>query len=250
MNEKQHQELVETAMVRTGPHSIVATAKPAERAERAEQRSEPWDGIRIPCAVVNRVPVFPICSDTIREIAPAFARAQSAFVAAKRDTKNPGFKREDGSAVYYADLASVHEACVAALNAEGMGVNHFTFTLGDEVFLLTRVTHASGEWYQSSFPLSTLDSVRQSIADQQSKPAVATGGGLDATPAGEPAKKKRLPGVHTIGSEITFLRRYCLAALLGVVTEEDDDGNEAQRYQASRQASAPQARRAPTGGGL
>lgn len=31
-----------------------------------------------------------------------------------------------------------------------------------------------------------------------------------------------------IGSELTYMRRYCLAALLGVASEDDDDGNAAQ----------------------
>ena len=147
-----------SAMQRTGTHS------PAQHS----QQSEPWSDVKIPCAVLHGVPVFPITSDVIKNIAPAFAKAQSQFETAKRDTDNPGFKTADGKTnARYADLASVHDACMEALNAEDIGVTHFTVPIGDDVYLLTRVTHASGEWYQSSFPLSTLDSVRQSIADAQ-----------------------------------------------------------------------------------
>lgn len=42
-----------------------------------------------------------------------------------------------------------------------------------------------------------------------------------------------------IGSELTYMRRYSLAALLGVASEDDDDGNA---------ASATQRRRSPGGG--
>lgn len=237
-------------LVKSAPHAmrLAGQERPAERIP------EPWDGIKIPCAVVRGLPVFPITSDSILNIAPAFARAQLRFENAKRDSENAGFKTPDGkSNSHYADLASVHAACMTALNSEGIAVNHFTVPIGDDIFLLTRATHASGEWYQGSFPLSTLDSVRQAIADAQKdapKPAAA-GGGLDATgPTEGAAKKKRAPGVQVLGSEITYLRRYCLSALVGVATEDDDNGNAAQAHsnQQPRVAtSAPRPAR-PAGG--
>ncbi len=233
------------AMQRTGTHS------PAQHGQR--DQSESWSDVKIPCAVVRGVPVFPITSDGIKNIAPAFARAQRKFDTAKRDTDNPGFKTADGKTnARYADLASVHDACMEALNGEDIGVTHFTVPIGDDVYLLTRVTHASGEWYQSSFPLSTLDSVRQSIADAQKAPVASLlGSGLDATGPSEGAvKKKRAPGVQALGSEITYLRRYCLSALVGVATEDDDDGNAAVAHTSSRAAAPAQQARRPIGGGL
>ena len=232
-------------MQRTGTHS------PAQHSQR--DQFEPWSDVKSPCAVVRGVPVFPITSDGIKNIAPAFARAQRKFDTAKRDTDNPGFKTADGKTnARYADLASVHDACMAALNAEDIGVTHFTVPIGDDVYLLTRATHASGEWYQSSFPLSTLDSVRQSIADAQKAPVAGLlGSGLDATgPSEGTVKKKRAPGVQALGSEITYLRRYCLSALVGVATEDDDDGNAAVAHTSSRAAAPAQQARRPIGGGL
>lgn len=231
-------------LVKSAPHAmrVAGQERPVDRIP------EPWEGIKIPCAVVRTpsgaIPVFPITSDAIGNIAPAFARAQLRFENAKRDSENAGFKTADGkSNSRYADLASVHSACMTALNSEGIAVNHFTVPIGDDIYLLTRATHASGEWYQASFPLSTLDSVRQAIADAQKEApkAAPSVGGLDATaPTEGAAKKKRAPGVQVLGSEITYLRRYCLSALVGVATEDDDDGNAAQAHTQSRPAvSAP-----------
>lgn len=196
--------------------------------------------IRLPFAIVGNAPIFPVMSDTIGKIMPAFCEAQSRFKSAKRDTDNPGFTA-NGKMAKYADLAAVHEACMEALNAQKLSVMHFTVPIGvSEVYLVTRICHASGEWLQSAFPLTTLDSVRQSIADAAKTTALAvpaTGGLGSATEDSPGQKKKRAPTVQALGSEITYLRRYCLSALVGVTVEDDDDGNAATAHVQSRPAT-------------
>lgn len=243
-------------MTDRSPNSELVTVAPVtitRSTVRADstQEWEPINPIRIPCAIVRNTPVFPIQSETVTKIAPALAKAQRKFKLAKKDTENPGYKAPNGHTPKYADLASVHEACMEALNSEGLFVVHRTVPIADELFLLTTLFHDSGEWFQSAFPLSTLDSVRTSIAEAaKTSPVTSTSSGLDATPAGgEPAKKKRNPGVQALGSEITYLRRYCLAALVAVASgDEDDDGNAAQAHVAARSTQARVSK--PTSGGL
>lgn len=48
----------------------------------------------------------------------------------------------------------------------------------------------------------------------------------------------RQGGAQGMGSAITYARRYSLSAIVGVVTEEDDDGNAAQGRTSKAQAQA------------
>ncbi len=86
----------------------------------------------------------------------------------------------------YADLASVWAACREPLSMNGLSVVQTT-EVSDAVILTTRLLHASGEWISGE--LSVL-----------------------------PSKKDP----QGIGSAITYLRRYGLAAIVGVATEDDD----------------------------
>jgi hypothetical protein len=201
--------------------------------------------IRLPCVFVGCVPLFPIASDGQSRLLSAFAKAQSKFKVAVRDHENLGFSAPGKGASRYADLASVHDACMEALNANQLSVMHFTVPIADAVYLLTRIAHESGEWMQSAFPLTTLETVRQSIADAakvQSSTALATtsaglGGGEE-----QQQKKKRAPTVQALGSEITYLRRYCLCALAGITIDDDDDGNAASASVQNRQPAPTQPR--------
>ena len=86
----------------------------------------------------------------------------------------------------YADLAAVWTACREPLSANGLAVVQTTVA-GDAVTVVTTLIHSSGEWVS---------------------------GELSVLPA------KRDPQVA--GSAITYLRRYGLAAIAGVATEDDD----------------------------
>lgn len=91
----------------------------------------------------------------------------------------------------YADLASVREACQGSLSANGLAVVQFPENREGKLVLATMILHTSGEWLS---------------------------GELEMTPT------KADP--QGIGSAITYARRYALAAVTGVATE-DDDGNSA-----------------------
>jgi hypothetical protein len=125
-------------------------------------------------------------SESIKELAGALAKAQAVLQGAKKDVANPFFKSK------YADLASCWEAVRAALPAQGLCVIQTTVPSDkEEVVVITRLAHASGEWIEGELHLPV------SKADAQG-----------------------------YGSALTYARRYGLCAITGVAPEEDD-GNAA-----------------------
>lgn len=92
----------------------------------------------------------------------------------------------------YADLASVWEACRDALTKNGISITQWPVHSEDgRLHLVTRLA-VSGEWIKAEFsiPVSKQDS-------------------------------------HGYGSATTYAKRFSLAACVGVVADEDDDGNAA-----------------------
>lgn len=106
----------------------------------------------------------------------------------------------------YADLTSVWDACRTALTKNGLSVIQKTDFAEGEVWLETILLHADGDQITGRYPLRP---------QQQ-------------TPQG-------------YGSALTYARRYSLAAMVGVVADEDDDGNAASapRSETIRQVEAP-----------
>jgi hypothetical protein len=98
----------------------------------------------------------------------------------------------------YTDLAAMTEALYPLLTAEGLSVVQG----GDGSTLDTMLLHTSGEWIRTSLTMPA-----------ESNP-------------------------QKLGSIVTYFRRYALAALVGAVSEgEDDDGN-AAAHPSSRPATA------------
>lgn len=92
----------------------------------------------------------------------------------------------------YADLASVWEACREALSANGVSVTQWPIHSDDgRMHLITRLA-AGGEWMKAHFSI--------------------------------PVSKQ---DAHGYGSAITYLKRFALAAALGIASDDDDDGNAA-----------------------
>ena len=127
-------------------------------------------------------------SENINEIAAAMAKAQATIQNAHKDTANPFFKSS------YADLAAVWDACRLPLSENGIAVFQMpTTTAEGAVAVTTLLAHASGQW-------------------------------IEETMACRPAKGD----AQAMGSVVTYLRRYMLAAAAGVAPA-DDDGNAASR---------------------
>jgi hypothetical protein len=87
----------------------------------------------------------------------------------------------------YADLASVWEACRVPLTSNGLAVVQSPSAEGATVHLDTLIVHTSGQWIRGT----------------------ATATAKDA-------------GAQSVGSIITYLRRYGLQSFAGVAPEDDD----------------------------
>ena len=125
-------------------------------------------------------------SESIAKLATALSIVQGKLTHAKKDSANPFFKSK------YADLESVWDACRNLLAENGLAVMQFPGEFVDGTMSLNTVlTHSSGEY------MSYLMSV--------------------------PVTK---PDAQGAGSALTYMRRYALAAVVGVV-QADDDGNAA-----------------------
>lgn len=119
------------------------------------------------------------------------------MIAAKKDSTNPHYKSR------YADLASIWEACCAPLADNQLAVvqniisEKIDGNLDEcEMFLETKLIHSSGQWFSSKMKLIL-------------------------------GFKKDM---QALGSALTYARRYSLAALVGVV-QDDDDGNSCSKIE-------------------
>ena len=138
-------------------------------------------------------------SESIQAIAPALLKAQKAIGPAIKDKTNPLYKSK------YADLHAVMKACLDALNGNGLVLLQTPVHSEDsKVHMTTRLQHESGEYMEETF----------SIPAQKQDP-------------------------HGYGSACTYLRRFSVSAWLGIVTEEDDDGNAASKSPAERILARP-----------
>lgn len=98
----------------------------------------------------------------------------------------------------YADLYSILEAIREPMAKNGLAVSQFPT---GENQLVTILMHDSGEWMEDTFTMKPVDNRPQSV-----------------------------------GSVVTYMRRYALGSVLGISTEADDDGNEASKAQTPRAA--------------
>lgn len=141
-------------------------------------------------------------SEQLNELGAALAKAQTAIRSAAKDATNPHFKS------HYADLPAVVEASRGALTANNIAVIQLPLCDPENgrVIVSTMLLHASGQWIRSAASALPRDLSPQSV-----------------------------------GSAITYLRRYGLASMVGVVADDDDDGNAAQptRTQSSASKEAP-----------
>ena len=136
--------------------------------------------------------VIMLQSESIANLAKALSTVQGKLTHAKKDSANPFFKSK------YADLESVWDACRNLLADNGLAVAQFPGTyseLDHSMSLTTILTHESGEWisHEMSVPVTKADA-------------------------------------QGAGSALTYMRRYALAAVVGVV-QADDDGNAASNPQ-------------------
>lgn len=141
-------------------------------------------------------------SDEIGDLAAALAEAQAELSPATKNAQNPHLKNR------YADIAAVYEAIRETLPKHGLAVSQMVLPHESKARVRTLLMHKSGQW----------------IASECLMPIDGRGG-----PQG-------------MGSAITYARRYSLSAIVGVVSEDDDDAEAAQGRQRQQYQQAPQQR--------
>jgi hypothetical protein len=124
-------------------------------------------------------------SDNFIEVIQAINEAKQDIKSLRKDSTNPHFKNE------YATIHKVLDVLKQPLFFHGITLNQFPDIVNDKFVLTTVLTHSSGSYIESDFPL---------ILDKNNSQAQ--------------------------GSAITYARRYSLTAIF-CLHEFDDDGNSA-----------------------
>jgi hypothetical protein len=127
-------------------------------------------------------------SESIAQLATALSSAQAEMLPAKMSSTNPFLKNK------YADLGEIIQAARPALAKNGLAFTQLPTTTDGKLAVETILMHKSGEWLSSIIELPLGDEKGRSLA-------------------------------QNAGSIITYLRRYSLAAILGIYADEDVDGN-------------------------
>ena len=136
------------------------------------------------------MPVIPPKERTNKNLTLALLKAQKSFPTIEPDATNPFFNSG------YSSLAGIIRTTTPVLAANGLAVSQvFDVNENGEVDLVTLLRHVNGEWLESRLPLRTKKDDMQSL-----------------------------------GSAISYARRYSLMAILSIATShDDDDGNAASQ---------------------
>ena len=127
-------------------------------------------------------------SETIASLAKSLALAQGEMKPAAMNATNPFLKSR------YADLGSIIEAARPVMAKNGLTFTQLVYRDETGIGVETVLMHASGEWISSRLSVE--------VGEERGKSTA-----------------------QVAGSVITYLRRYALAAILGIYAEEDTDGN-------------------------
>lgn len=141
-------------------------------------------------------------SESIAHLAAALVKASGTLKPVVKDATNPHFRNR------YATLDAITESVRPTLAAHGLAVvQGSTMPETNEGVIMgfsleTMLVHSSGEWLSNAVYI--------------------------------PIEK---PSAQGAGSAISYGRRYGLAALLGLTTDEDDDGETATNHAPRPQAT-------------
>lgn len=127
-------------------------------------------------------------SESIQELAAALSKFQGEIKNPSNTATNPFFKSK------YAPLNDVLNLVRPILSKHGLSVVQAPSGDGENIVVTTTLLHESGEWME--FPELIL--------------------------------KADKPTAQGAGSAITYARRYAISAILGISSEDDDDGNHAE----------------------
>lgn len=134
-------------------------------------------------------------SESIKELVTALSKVQSVLQTAHKSTKNPFFHSN------YADLRAIWDVAKQPLTNNGLSIVQIPEIEGENIILLTMLAHISGEYIISRYKVNPMRQVKDKGWEKSDDP-------------------------QSIGSAITYARRYALCAMVGIVTEEEDDDGE------------------------
>jgi len=147
-------------------------------------------------------------SESIKNLAIALGKAQAEMPVAIFDEVNAFLKNK------YATLGKVIETATPIMGKNGLSYSQLTTGSGGEIGVETILMHESGEWISSTATLP-----------------------IEA----EKGKSK----AQVAGSNISYLRRYALASILGIYSDEDNDGNNVGTANRTTNRPAPATTRQP-----
>ena len=127
----------------------------------------------------------------------------TALAAAQAEMKNAKLNKQNPHfKSRYADLAEIRDTVTPPLAKHGIAAVHGMDTAENGLAVVTRLIHKSGQWIESRFPVA------------YDKP-------------------------QTMGSAITYGRRYNLSALSNIAADDDDDANAANATPHEKPAVMP-----------
>ena len=137
-------------------------------------------------------------SETIANLAMSLSKFQGEMTNPKNTAKNPQFNSK------YAPLQDILALARPLLSKQGLSLIQSTTGDLENVTISTMLIHESGEFLETDpFILKGEQTAR--------------GGG-------------KVVNVQGAGSMITYIRRYQVSAMLGVASEDDDDGAHSVGY--------------------
>lgn len=130
-------------------------------------------------------------SDSISELAKAFAKTQQELKQPLKNAENPFFNST------YVPLENVAQSITDVATKNGLSYSQEPTVIDGVVSVTTLVMHSSGEW-------------------------------IEYEPLRLKPNKNNIQGC---GSAITYAKRYALSAIFGITSDKDDDGNGAVNYE-------------------
>ena len=149
--------------------------------------------------LINKIPAAPdvappmfegLQSSMIDKLAEAKAKADATLRNAPKSSKNPFFNSE------YADLDVITRIVRPIYGEHGLAFTQAPWQSEDGEILITTLIHESGQWMRSAMKIKAVPNNKGEVTPQ------------------------------SVGSAITYAKRYSLAAMANIAqTGEDDDGN-------------------------
>lgn len=148
-------------------------------------------------------------SEQINELASALIKVQANLKPVPKDSENPFFHSS------YADLTSIWEAIRKPLTDNGLCVVQTNSgETCESVTVDTMLLHSSGQWIKGSL---TLKASKIKMSKQNPNQV-----------------ESEIVDPQSMGSALTYARRYALAAIVGVCPEDDDAEGAMDRKEAPK----------------